>query len=307
MDITRRQLIAGGIGLTASMGLPLGAEAGARGFRFVHITDLHIQPELGAPEGVAKAVQKILGLNPRPNFIVTGGDHIMDGLDVTRERADLQFKLVKEALKPLEMPIYYTVGNHDIFGWARKGGNDSKEPGYGKQLFQEKVIAGRTYRSFDFGDWHFIILDSIQAVSPQGWIAEIDDDQLEWLRQDLIQTGKQRPIILLSHVPIMTLFNQYAENTTTAPTATGIVKNGKEVRDYFVPYNVKAVLQGHTHVVEDCLYTGTHYITSGAICGEWWEGYRLGVHPEGFAVCDVRGDKFDWQYVSYGWKAKKGR
>lgn len=229
----------------------------------------------------------------------------MDGLDVTRERADLQFKLIKEALKPLEMPIYYSVGNHDIFGWDRKGGNNPKESGYGKQLFQEKVSEGRTYRSFDFGEWHFILLDSIQPVSPQGWNAEIDAEQLEWLRQDLLQTGKKRPIILVSHVPIMTLFNQYAEATTSAPTATGIVKNGKEVRDYFAPYNVKAVLQGHTHVVEDCLYTGTHYITSGAICGEWWKGYRLGVHPEGFAVFDVRNDKMDWQYVSYDWKAKK--
>ena len=176
------------------------AEAGARGFRFVHLTDLHIQPELGATEGVAKAVQKVLSLEPRPNFIITGGDHIMDGLDVTRERADLQFKLLKEALKPLEMPIYHTVGNHDIFGWARKDGNSPKEHGYGKQLFQEKVSAGRTYRSFDFGDWHFILLDSIQPVSPHGWNAEIDEDQLTWLQQDLSQTGKKRPKIGRAHV-----------------------------------------------------------------------------------------------------------
>jgi 3',5'-cyclic AMP phosphodiesterase CpdA len=305
MDISRRQALQVGAVLTTSgvLGLGSSARAAARGFRFVYLTDLHIQPELRAADGVAQAVRKILSLSPRPNFVITGGDHVMDVFDTTHERADLQFKLLNEALKRLEMPIYHTVGNHDVYGWGRKEGGTAKEPDYGKKMFQEKLIEGRTYRSFDFGEWHFILLDSIQSVAPNNWEAAIDDAQLEWLSTDLEQTGKQRPIVITCHVPIMTLYTQYTDKTTAAPSERGIVKNGKEIRDTFVNYNVKAVLQGHTHVVEDCLYTGTRYITGGAICGNWWKGYRLGVHPEGFGVCDVRGDKFEWQYVSYGWKA----
>jgi predicted phosphodiesterase len=84
-----------------------------------------------------------------------------------------------------------------------------------------------------------------------------------------------------------------------------IVRNGKEVRDLFKDYAVKAVLQGHTHVTENCFYAGTQYITSGAVCGSWWQGPRLGVDPEGFSVCDVNGDRLSWQYVSYGWKVRE--
>jgi len=43
------------------------------------------------------------------------------------------------------------------------------------------------------------------------------------------------------------------------------------------------------------------YITGGAICGDWWKGKRLGVHPEGFSVVSVSGDDLTWRYVPYGW------
>ena len=46
------------------------------------------------------------------------------------------------------------------------------------------------------------------------------------------------------------------------------------------------------------------YITGGAICGDWWKGKRLGVHPEGFSVVTVAGDDLTWKYVPYGWTAR---
>ncbi len=319
--ISRRELLHGlaGAGVASSLLSATTAEAAPKGFRFVHITDFHIQPELGAADGVALAIRKIQELNPSPDFIITGGDMIMDALDVTRERAETQLRLFRETLKTLSteipgtrrdtkllnIPIYHTIGNHDVYGWTKKDGNVSKEAGYGKKMFQEWYALGRTYYSFDFADWHFVILDSIQPKAPNSWHAEIDDAQLQWLKDDLAQVGKTRPIALITHVPLMTLVTQYTEGTTVANTDGGIVRNGKEVRDIFVPYNVKAVLQGHTHIIEECTYTGTHYITSGAVCGEWWKGPRLGVHPEGFSVFDVKRDTFKWEYVPYGWKARE--
>jgi 3',5'-cyclic AMP phosphodiesterase CpdA len=294
----------GGMLLIPGFAAPLLAQPAAEKFRFVHFTDLHIQPELGAAEGVALAVKKLLSLRPRPDFVITGGDHVMDLLKVERDRAEVQFRLLAEALKPLEMPIYSAVGNHDVYGWSQKSDTLARTPEYGKALFAERVAKGKTYRSFDHRGWHFVILDSIEHVPPYDWRGGVDDAQLQWLKSDLERIGKQKPIVLISHVPLMTLFAQYTSAATAATPDTLIVRNGKEIRDLFSPYNVKAVLQGHTHVVEDCLYTGTHYITSGAVCGDWWKGARLGVHPEGFAVCDVDGDRLQWQYVTYGWKAR---
>ena len=304
LTVTRRELFGGAIAAGAALTAPLPALAGGTRFRFVHFTDLHIQPELGASEGVGLAVKKLLALRPRPDFVITGGDHVMDWLKVSRERADIQFKLFEEAMKPLEMPIFSAVGNHDIYGWSKDSPATAGDPGYGKQMFAERIARGPTHRSWNHKGWHFAILDSLAPTPGKGWRGLIDDAQLQWLKTDLEKVGTKTPIVLITHIPLMTLFMQYTKGSTEAATDSYVVVNGKEVRDLFAPYNVKAVLQGHTHVVEDCLYTGTHYITSGAICGEWWKGPRLGVHPEGFAVYDVAGDRFDWQYVPYGWKAR---
>lgn len=301
-EMTRRALLQGAAATGAAMLWPTATLAKAEGFRFVHFTDLHIQPELRAPEGVSAAIKKLLALDPRPDFVVLGGDSVMDWNAVSHDRADVQFKLLEEALKPLEMPLYYTLGNHDVYGWSRRDETAVKEPDYGKKMWQDRVAKGAAYRSFDHKGWHFIILDSI-APLPGGWRSEIDDAQLQWFKTDLERTGKQTPIVIVTHVPLITAFTLYNTATTAATPDTLIVRNGKEARDLFLPYNVKAVLQGHTHVVEECTYMGTHYITSGAVCGEWWKGPRLGVHPEGFAVCDVTPAAFSWKYVDYGWKA----
>jgi 3',5'-cyclic AMP phosphodiesterase CpdA len=302
--LSRRDLFAG----AASLGLaaafrPVSALTKAPSkFRFAHITDLHLQPELGAPSGVAMAVRKLRSLTPRPDFVLTGGDHVMDLLSVTRERADLQFRLLEEALKPLEMPVYAAVGNHDVYGWSSSSTVNASDPLYGKRMFEERFAKAPLYRSFDHNGWHFIILDSIQPKE-KGYTLAFDDAQMAWLKSGLEKAAKT-PTVVVTHAPILTTFMQYT-TATTAPAADSLVaRNGKDVYDLLAQHNVKAVLQGHTHVVENVEYLGTKYITAGAICGDWWKGPRLGVHPEGFSVCDVDGDRLTWEYLPYGWKAQ---
>lgn len=307
--LSRRDLLAGAasVGLASAVrpvfgGPVLGAPAPKAKFRFVHITDLHIQPELGAADGVAMAVQKILSLKPRPDFVLIGGDHVMDLLKVTHERADLQFALLTESLKPVEMPVYSAVGNHDVYGWNAQSPVTESDPEYGKKMFADKFAKAPLYRSFDHKGWHFVILDSIQPKGRDYHLA-VDDAQMQWLKSDMEKVANQ-PTIVMVHGPIVTAFMQYTA-AATAPTPDGlIVANGTEVQNLLAKHNVKAVLQGHTHIVEEIDYLGTKYVTAGAISGDWWKGWRLGVHPEGFAVCDVDGDKFSWQYVTYGWKAR---
>ena len=47
-------------------------------FRFAFMTDIHLQQELRAEEGFAKAIAKVNDLNAE--FVITGGDLIMDAL-----------------------------------------------------------------------------------------------------------------------------------------------------------------------------------------------------------------------------------
>jgi len=302
--MTRRDLFQAGV---AALATPLitpitDAIKPRHGFRFVHFTDLHIQPELGATRGVSLAVKKVLELSPRPDFIVTGGDHVMDLLQATHSRADEQFADLKEAMKPLEMPLHGVIGNHDVFGWGNRNAQQS-DVLYGKRMIEERFLGLPAYRSFDFGGWHFTLLDGVQPEGTIGWRGAIDDGQLAWLDADLAKAGNA-PKIIVSHFPALTLFTQYTDGTTVAPTDTLLLANGKEIQRLCFKHKVHAVLQGHTRVVEDCNYLGTRYITGGAVCGDWWKGWRLGVHPEGFMVYDLDRNGLSASYVTYGWNAK---
>jgi Icc protein len=276
---------------------------GRRSFRFVHFSDIHIQPELGAPRGVSMAVKKVLELNPRPEFIITGGDHVMDLLQVSDARAETQFELYREAMKPLEMPISHVVGNHDCFGWSSRSPITLTDAEYGKRMWEEKLNEQQTYRSFDVHGVHFILLDTIAPTADRGWTALVDDAQLSWLKDDLSRTSQSTPIIVVTHVPVFSICGQFSEGTHHDP-GSNLLYNGKDLFDLWKHHQVKAVLQGHTHVVEEITYRGTSYVTGGAVCGDWWKGYRFGVHPEGFMVYDVGGDWLKWNYVSYGWRAE---
>jgi 3',5'-cyclic AMP phosphodiesterase CpdA len=266
------------------------------------MTDLHIQPELGAADGVALAVQKIRTLSPRPDFVICGGDHVMDALCVNRARADLQFNLFTEAMKPLEMPVVSVVGNHDVFGWGATLATSS-DPMYGKSMVAERVLRTPTYRSFDRGGYHFVLLDSIQASRIGPWRSRIDDEQLNWLANDLASVGTT-PTIVVTHVPILSAYTAYTLGTTRKPSNMMVVANGMEVQQILSKHNVKAVLQGHTHALESIHYMHTRYISSGSVAGNWWKGPHLGVHPEGFLVCDLDDEDLKTKYVPYGWKAR---
>jgi 3',5'-cyclic-AMP phosphodiesterase len=172
-------------------------------------------------------------------------------------------------------------------------------------MFAEQFSEGKTYSSFDHNGWHFILLDSIIPAG-KSWMGRVDDTQMQWLKDDLAATG-ERPVIVTTHMPLVTAFIQFDKASTLPSPSQLICENGKEVIDLFKGHNVKLVLQGHTHILEKIDYAGTTYLTAGSVCGEWWKGPRLGVHPEGFTIVDVNADSVSTKYVPYGWHARVTR
>jgi Icc protein len=65
---------------------------------------------------------------------------------------------------------------------------------------------------------------------------------------------------------------------------------------------VLGVMQGHTHVNEMVVWKGVPYCTSGAVCGNWWQGARMGT-PEGFTVVTVADGKMTTRYETYGFES----
>ena len=151
---------------------------------------------------------------------------------------------------------------------------------------------------------HAAVLDSI-AVHPReerSYHGEIDAQQMAWLADTLESAGADMPIIVSTHIPILTAFWSILRGNEEPPPSSVVTANAKDVIDLLHPYNVKAVLQGHTHVREIIDYHGCKYITSGAVCGDWWKGLRLG-HPEGYALISLKDGEVHWKYQTYGFEA----
>lgn len=272
-------------------------------FRFVFMTDIHIQPELRATEGFEAAIAHVNRLKPKPAFVITGGDLIMDALGQSYSRADSLYALYIETCRHFEMPVHNGIGNHEIFGLYSESGINPDHPEYGKQMYRNRVGEGNTYHSFDHGNWHFIVLDGIGMTEERRYIGEIDEAQIEWLKKDLERTGPERPVALCIHIPFFSAAIQFRNGPTAANSSGGVIQNGKEVWDICDDYNIKLVLQGHLHIVEELAWKRFRFITAGAVSGAWWRG-PLEEFEEGFVVVDVKGDNFTWAYEDYGWEAE---
>ena len=113
------------------------------GFSFAFLTDIHLQPEKQAVEGFRLAIDTLNKLNP--DFVITGGDLVMDVLDQSYGRADSLFTLYKEVSGELNMPVYNTVGNHEVYGWHREEEGIESDPEFGKKMFENRI--GERYYS----------------------------------------------------------------------------------------------------------------------------------------------------------------
>ncbi|MFN7919673.1 MAG: metallophosphoesterase [Bryobacteraceae bacterium] len=292
----RRDFLATSIAASAAAASAAAAQ-NAR-FSFIHLTDLHIQPELRASEGCRMCFDH--ARKTKADFALLGGDLVFDVMNQKHERAKLLYGMFAESSKRLEMPLYSTPGNHDVFGWNKASAVPEDDPGYGKKMFEDKM--GPRYRSFDHKGWHFVTLDSVQAIRTEPFFeGSIDAGQLAWLKDDLAKAGAGTPVIVMTHIPLVTGAAQILQAKT--PTASLQISNSKEVLEVLWKHDVKMVLQGHTHICERVEYNGCQFITSGAVSGNWWRGKRL-FDAEGYGLIEVSGGRAAWSYRTYGFQAE---
>jgi 3',5'-cyclic AMP phosphodiesterase CpdA len=274
------------------------AGTGIPEFSFAYLTDIHLQPELGAVEGFQKSIEKVNELNP--DFVITGGDLIMDALGVSFERADSLYDMYLEQMEGFNMPVYNTLGNHEIYGLYEESGSDTTHEEYGKKMYEKRL--GERYYSFDHKGWHFMILDAVGMTPERKYIGHIDEAQIEWIKSDLEKLDPDMPIVVSVHIPFITSYTQITRGTTAASGPGTVITNGTDVLRLFLPYNLKLVLQGHLHFLEDIYVNNQiHFITGGAVSGRWWKGPPSAEVEEGFLMVKAGEDQFQWEYIDYGW------
>jgi hypothetical protein len=148
-----------------------------------------------------------------------------------------------------------------------------------------------------------MILDGIEDTGESTYIGKIDSIQIEWIKEDLRKVDPETPVAISVHIPFITTYMQVIYGAMKLNDENEIVVNSKEVLDLFDDHNLKVVLQGHMHFLEDIYVQGIHFITGGAVSSRWWKGKEYGME-EGYLVVNVKGNDFSWEYFDYGWKVE---
>jgi Icc protein len=267
-------------------------------FSFVFMTDIHLTYDRSAPEGFMKAIDTINKLNP--DFVLTGGDLIMDALETPYDRVDSLYNLYIDMTKNLKMPVYNTIGNHEHYGLYMRDKVDTGFSEYGKRMFEHRI--GKRYYSFDYKGWHFMVLDAIGIRADREYNGFIDDNEIEWIKSDLQKVDKKTPIAISVHIPFITSYIQLTKGSLVPNPEDLVIKNARDVLLLFYEYNLKLVLQGHLHFLEDIyINDDVHFITGGAVSGRWWNNKPTDFPEEGFVLVNIKGEDIKWDYVDYGW------
>ena len=250
-----------------------------KGLRVAHLTDIHIKTGIIPESGVAKALHHVQKLDRKVDFIINGGDAIMDALAVDKEKTSIQFELFKNILqKENSLPVYHTIGNHDVWGWFIKQDRPENDRLYGKTWVVEAFEMKHRYYSFEKNNWHFIVLDSTQLNPAGGYIGKLDEAQLGWLREELANIPPGKHICLVSHIPILSICSGLFFDKTEANGDLLIKRNLMHtdfllLKKLFAQYpNIRACISGHIHLQDELTYLGIKYYCNGAVSGNWWNG-----------------------------------
>jgi 3',5'-cyclic AMP phosphodiesterase CpdA len=245
-------------------------------FAFAFISDIHIKPSEIAEAGMKKALQNINQLEHQPDFIINGGDSIMDALAVDKEKTKIQWDLFTKIMQAEnKLPVKHCIGNHDIWGWQLKE-NMKRDTLYGKAWWQQQTGYNNTYYSFSHHKWHFIVLDSVQE-NKGGYVGLLDDAQFSWLEKEL-EGNKDKFICIVSHIPIISFcsamfFKDMLPNGDWKLSRALLHTDARKIKALFKKYpNIKTCLSGHIHLQDEVNYLGIKYYCNGAISGNWWDG-----------------------------------
>jgi 3',5'-cyclic AMP phosphodiesterase CpdA len=243
----------------------------------------------------------------RPDLVFAGGDLITEGFESPAEIVAPRWDAYMAMHRQIDRDVHPALGNHDLVAAIPKpkyGIPPSPDP---RATFRAKFGLDRTYYSLDAAGYHFVVLDSTEVTGGElKYRGFIPPEQIEWLKQDLSRLSMDTPIVMVLHFPLLTAFFAATEGSTVPAKSNRVVVNNSEVLEFFRDRNLVLVLQGHLHVSELLRWRGTTFLTGGAISGKWWRGAWHGTEP-GFCVVTLRGDRVEWEYVEYGWEARRPR
>lgn len=316
--LVRTALIAGGMatGVRGSRA-QTAVLAGQPALRVLFATDAHlmVNDALRSEQGLVACLQAVEELRPAPDFCLFGGDltHESPELDLPAAERLLDRFLTVWHAHTTGLLTFFTFGNHDLAGTKNRA-VDRDDPRFGKGLFHSHLGLDRLSYAFEKGGWRFIVLDDVIPEPDGSYLGEFADRELGFLRSEL-EAHPQAPTVICTHIPAVSVLPNLgicgtvrAAGTQLETPASLVVSNARDLHRVLVETkaNVRLVLAGHLHHLEQIEVDGIRYLTGGAVCGNWWKGAQNGC-PEGFTLLDLHQDgTVRAEYQGYGWKAAAG-
>lgn len=249
-------------------------------YMFLHLTDLHLGRGKGMEEFKATVLPEINGYQPA-FLTITGDFSFQEGI----KQAYL------DLLGQFRAPVFNAIGNHEMMIQCLDPKKDYKQ------------LLGPTYYSFNFGEFHYVVLDGCTAAPwRKDWknvVGFIDETQMGWLKQDLDFIPAGTPTIVFIHIPIVSQNTERFGMEEKEEPAWEII-NDQEVITLLSQYNIKFVLQGHIHENAHMYEKGIHFVESGAVCGSWWNGNNKDDSFPGYRVVHISGTSASMYYKPTG-------
>jgi 3',5'-cyclic AMP phosphodiesterase CpdA len=215
------------------------------------VTDLHFGPEASYQGKLRKLTHQAADLardfvrqmneEVKPDLVVNLGDDIEDE---SREVDLARYGECQAILRGVRAPLVNVAGNHDLIHLNRDDLNRSWQR------------SGPLYYAFDQGDWHFVVLHTIERQDVE---IRVPEPQLAWLCSDLAG-GETSTLVLMHH----SASEQSLDDSRWWPGRShlALVKERAELRRILEESGrVRAVFNGHLHWNHLDLIGGIPYIT----------------------------------------------
>ena len=156
------------------------------------ISDLHIKPDrrlayrrVDTATMLERCVARILELPQRPDAVIATGDLVDVGTQA-------EYRLLRELLAPLPMPLYLLPGNHDA--------RDSLRAVFNEHAYLRQWAPFVQYAIDD----HPLRLVALDTVVPGRGDGELCGERLDWLERTLARAPDRPTVVAMHHPPFVT-------------------------------------------------------------------------------------------------------
>ncbi|HEV8431928.1 MAG TPA: metallophosphoesterase, partial [Thermoanaerobaculia bacterium] len=232
----------------------------------------------------------------QPALVLWTGDTVYGYGDKDRAELANEYATFLRKAANADVPIFNAPGNHEV----HPNITPCDKPDVCEEEF--KAHFGDLYGSFDYRGVHFIALDTEEigheevVDGKKTAVQIVDGDQLKWLKEDLEAHKNARAIFAFFHTELTPAPND--EDGNGHPP----LGNASDIRSLFAKYHVKAVFQGHEHLLyapDPKTTEGVRYFVAGGA------GAPMYARPENggvssYIVVEMKGSDATFNIVEPG-------